>query len=249
MEKAKAYDLPTRLFHWMFAGLFLSAFAIAKLTDDESRWFSQHMLLGLVLFFVTTLRVIWGFIGSRYARFSSLPLRPGSLIEYFKEVLSGKGKTYFGHNPASAWAAVTMIALAIGLGVTGYLMSTGQKEQFEDIHELFANAFIFVVIGHIAGVLLHSFRHRDGIIFSMINGKKESAAGDTPISNSHRFVAMGMAGLVGLFAFHVYKNYDPTQSTTQVFGVQLKLGENESDEGEGKNSESGEHDESDDDED
>lgn len=157
MEKAKAYDLPTRLFHWMFAALFVSAFAIAKLTDDESSWFSQHMLLGLILFFVTTLRVIWGFVGSRYARFSSLPLQPGRLVEYFKAVLTGKGKTYFGHNPASAWAAVIMIALALGLGITGYLMSTGQKEQFEDIHELFANASIFVVIGHIAGVLLTVF--------------------------------------------------------------------------------------------
>lgn len=83
----------------------------------------------------------------------------------------------------------------------------------------------------------------------MINGKKDFASGDTPISNSHRFVAMGMAGVIGLFAFHIYKNYDPTQSTTQVFGVQLKLGENESGENEGKSSESGEHGEEDDDED
>ena len=49
MNKTKVYDAPTRLFHWLFAGLFLGAFAIAKLTDDESAFFSQHMLLGMLL--------------------------------------------------------------------------------------------------------------------------------------------------------------------------------------------------------
>jgi cytochrome b561 len=59
MDKAKVYDLPTRLFHWLFAGLFIAAFAIAKLIDDESPWFSQHMLLGMTLFVTTLLRVVW----------------------------------------------------------------------------------------------------------------------------------------------------------------------------------------------
>ncbi|NJL24690.1 MAG: hypothetical protein HC902_05655 [Calothrix sp. SM1_5_4] len=60
MDKAKVYDLPTRLFHWLFAGLFIAAFAIAKLADHESAWFPHHMLLGLILFVATMLRIIWG---------------------------------------------------------------------------------------------------------------------------------------------------------------------------------------------
>lgn len=227
MEKTKAYDLPTRLFHWLFAGLFVAAFAIAKLTDDESSWFSQHMLLGLLLFAVTVLRVIWGFFGSRYARFSSFPLKPAQLLEYFHGILTGKGKPHFGHNPASSWAALIMIGLALGLGLTGYLMATGYKETFEDVHELLANAFAFIVVAHITGVLLHNLRHQDGIALSMIHGQKMNVDGAKPITNSHPLIAMGMAGIIGLFAFHLYKNYDPTQSTTRVFGVKLQLGENE----------------------
>lgn len=225
MDKAKVYDLPTRLFHWLFAGLFISAFAIAKLTDDESVWFSQHMLLGLILLVTTALRIVWGLVGSRYARFSSFPLNPWRLIEYFRDILSTKGRAYFAHNPASAWAAVVMIALSLGLGVTGYLMAAGQKESFEDIHELMANAFAFVAVAHVAGVVLHSLRHRDGIALSMIHGKKDNKEGASPIASSHRLAAMGMAGIIGLFAFHVYKNYDAAQATTSVFGVKLQLGD------------------------
>lgn len=246
MEKTKVYDLPTRLFHWLFAGLFLGAFAIAKLVDDESPWFSQHMLLGLILFVVTMLRVIWGLVGSRYARFSSLPLNPIRLFEYFREILSTKGRQYFAHNPASAWAAVTMIFLSLGLGVTGYLMATGKKETFEDIHELLANAFAIVVVGHVAGVVLHGLRHRDGIALSMISGKKENTENAPPVASSHRLVAMGMAGIVGLFAFNVYKNYDASQSTTSVFGVKLQLGENEAEEHQGTEKEGAEHEDDDD---
>ena len=246
MDKAKVYDLPTRLFHWLFAGLFIAAFAIAKLIDDESPWFSQHMLLGMTLFVTTLLRVVWGIIGSRYARFSSFPLNPLRLIEYFREILSTKGRTYFAHNPASAWAAIVMIGLALGLGATGYLMASGQKEVFEDIHELMANAFAFVAVAHVAGVVLHSLRHRDGVALSMIHGMKNNKEGASPIASSHRLVAMGMAGIIGLFAFHIYKNYDAAQATTSVFGVKLQLGENESAEKHGNAKEGAEHEDDDD---
>lgn len=246
MDKEKVYDLPTRFFHWLFAGLFVAAYAIAKLIDDESAWFSQHMLLGLVLFVATALRIIWGVMGSRYARFSSFPLNPLRLIEYFRSILSSKGDSYFAHNPASAWAAVIMMALSLGLGVTGYFMASGQKEAFEDIHELMANAFAFVAVAHVAGVVLHSLRHRDGIALSMIHGKKDNAEGASPIASSHRWVAMGMAGIIGLFAFHTYKNYDASRATTSVFGVKLDLGENESADNHGNAKGGAEHEDDDD---
>ncbi len=227
MHKEKVYDLPTRLFHWIFAALFLGAFAIAKLADDEAPWFSHHMLLGMILFATTMLRIAWGLAGSRYARFSSFPLNPLRLIEYFRELVSSNGRAYFAHNPASAWAAVVMMGLALGLGATGYLMASGQKEAFEDIHELLANAFAFVAVAHVAGVALHSLRHKDGLALSMIHGKKANDEGTPPIVRSYRLVAAGMAGLIGLFAFHVYRNYDAAKATTTVFGVKLHLGENE----------------------
>lgn len=232
MEKSKVFDLPTRLLHWLFAGLFIAAFTIAKTTDDESPLFSQHMLLGLLLTLTATLRFFWGIFGSRYAKFSSFPLKPSQLGIYFKDILSTKGKQYFSHNPASAWAALLMIILSFGLGITGILMATGQKESLEDLHELLANAFAFVAFGHVTGVILHSIRHRDGIGFSMIHGKKDVTQSAQPITNSHPLIAMIMAGIIGVFAFHIYGNYDSKNGTTSVFGISLQLGENETNENE-----------------
>jgi hypothetical protein len=57
---------------------------------------------------------------------------------------------------------------------------------------------------------------------------------------------MGMAGIIGLFAFHIYKNYDAAQATTSVFGVKLQLGENESAEHHGNAKEGAEHEDDDD---
>jgi cytochrome b len=232
MKKENVYDLPTRIFHWLFAALFVAAFSIAKLIDDDSALYSQHMILGYILFFLTALRIVWGFIGSHYARFNSFPLKPALLLSYFKDILARKGKRYFGHNPASAWATLFMIGLALGLGITGYLMQSGNKELFEDAHEMMANAFVVVAIAHILGLILHSVKHRDKIGLSMLHGKKLKVDHATPIRSNHEAIALGLILIVGFFTYNIYSNYDRTHSTTSLFGISLKLGENESEESE-----------------
>lgn len=227
MKKFKVYDLPTRVFHWLFAGLFVGAFFIAKVIDDESPSYSIHMLLGLILAFAVFLRIIWGFVGSRYARFSSFALKPSALIQYFKQFIGGETIRTLGHNPASSWAAIIMMSLGLGLAITGYLMTTGNKEAFEDLHELLANTFLVVAIAHVAGVILHSLRHKDWIGLAMVNGKKQGVDGQTEIDRSHRGVALLFLAIVGAFVFHLGKNYDGSAQTLQLFGNTLQLGESE----------------------
>ena len=114
MKRQLVYDLPTRLFHWLFAGLFLTAFVIAKTIDDDSSWFSFHSLAGLTLGFLVILRIVWGIFGTQHARFSNFALNPKDLLAYFKGILSGEkkemGRTQSGlelgchHNDAfSSW--------------------------------------------------------------------------------------------------------------------------------------------------
>lgn len=227
MRNQLIYDIPTRLFHWLFAGLFVAAFLIAKTIDDESPVFSYHMLAGFLLGFTVLLRLIWGFVGTKHSRFASFALHPKDLVTYFTGILSGDKRKWAGHNPASSWAALIMFGLALGLGLTGYLMSSGQKEAFEDIHELMANGFLVVVLMHIAGVVLHTLRHRDGIAMAMVDGAKSDVSPTETISNSRPAVALLFIGLVATFAVHLASNFDSQKQTLNFFGTTLRLGENE----------------------
>lgn len=227
MRSTLVYDLPTRLFHWLFSGLFLLCFTIAKTVDDESLVFSYHMLLGLLLSGLVIWRIVWGVVGTKHARFSGFNLNLAHLKDYFVGMLSGSKKRWLGHNPASSWAAITMFALALGLGVTGYLMTTGYKESFEDIHELMANTFIVVVVMHVAGVILHSIRHQDAIALSMIDGKKEVPGQQDAIASSRRFAAIMLLTFVIAGGLYLFKNFDSQNRTLSLFGKTLQLGENE----------------------
>lgn len=239
MKNRLVYDLPMRVFHWLFTVLFIGAFLIAKTVDDESPAFSYHMLAGFLLVFTVLLRIVWGFVGTKYSRFSSFALHPKDLVSYFTTMLSGEKRKWAGHNPASSWASLAMFACALGLGVTGYLMASGQKETFEDLHELFANGFLVVVLMHVAGIILHSFRHRDGIAFSMIHGEKNEVEAHDSISSSGMGFALLFVGLVITFSSYLARNFDAQKQTLNLFGSTLQLGENEGDESGGKESSQG----------
>jgi cytochrome b len=224
MKKQLIYDMTTRSFHWLFAALFLSAFVIAKTVDEDSQVFSYHMMAGLLMGFVVLLRIFWGFIGTRYARFSSFEWSPKSLFAYFVGILSGERKFWSGHNPASSWSAFLMMFLALGSGATGYLMTTGVGEGFEDLHEVLANTFFVVVALHIAGVLIHGLRYRDGIFFAMLSGKKEGVLPNEAIRSAAWGKAVVFWVLVAAFATYVVQQYNADSRVLTLFGVSLQLG-------------------------
>ncbi|MCB9025463.1 MAG: cytochrome b/b6 domain-containing protein [Bdellovibrionaceae bacterium] len=227
MRSSLVYDWPTRLFHWLFAGLFLFSFVIAKTVDDESMVFTYHMLSGLLLGGIVLWRIIWGIIGSKYARFSEFSLNPWELKDYFLEVFSNSKKRWAGHNPASSWAALVMLAFALGLAVTGYLMTTGNKEAYEDLHEFLANSFVIVAVLHIAGVAIHSIRHQDTIALSMVDGKKVTFEDMEPIASSRPFAGLLLVALILSASLFLSKKFDPENGTLQIFGQTLQLGESE----------------------
>lgn len=227
-KKTSVYDWPTRIFHGLFAVLFLAAFIIAQTVDDENSIFSLHMLAGLTMLFLLVLRLIWGFIGTTYARFSSFRLNPVELLQYFKEAVIKKTRRYLGHNPASSYAAVIMFISAIGLAVTGILMAGSTESDFyEEAHELLANVFLITVILHVAGIIFHQFKHRDGLWWSMVDGKKESLPGKWGINSSR--LAAGILFLILTLAWsgYLYSNYNRTTQTLNFFGNELVLGEEE----------------------
>jgi len=226
MKKITVYDLPTRFFHWAFAFLFLSAFIIVKTVDDESRFFSYHMLAGLTIAFLLVLRTIWGFAGSTYARFSSFRLRPVELLQYFVDAVISKTRNYLGHNPASSYAAVIMFACAGGLATSGILMATGGESDFlEELHELLANIFLISVIVHIGGIVFHHLRHNDSLWSSMFDGKKNIKTNKPGIVSTRPIMGILFVVLTLSWMGYLYNNYNSTTQTLNLMGTELVLGE------------------------
>ncbi|OGT59647.1 MAG: hypothetical protein A3E01_04060 [Gammaproteobacteria bacterium RIFCSPHIGHO2_12_FULL_63_22] len=244
MRQVLVYDFPTRVFHWLFAGFFITAFAISNWVDDDSARFSLHMLAGMGMVFVVGLRLVWSLVGTRHARLADLSLNPMQLLGYFKGMFTGGGGRWIGHNPASSWAAVVMIGLALGLGTTGYLMATGgENDSIKEVHELMANAFLVVVLLHIAGVVLHVLKHRDRLPAAMVTGRKQALSDDQVSVRAVPVAGWALIALTGLFMGYLVQHYDAQARTLDLFGITLQLGENESEGGsetEGEN-ESEEH--------
>ncbi|MEX0685468.1 MAG: cytochrome b/b6 domain-containing protein [Balneolales bacterium] len=230
MKKTSVYDWPTRFFHWLFAFLFLAAFIIVKTVDDDSSFFSYHMLAGLSIIFLLLLRIIWGIIGTTYARFSSFRVAPTELIQYMKDAVMTKTKRYLGHNPASSYAAIIMFASAIGLAVSGILMtSVGETDLYEESHEILANVFIIAVIAHLLGIIFHHLKHKDALWSSMIDGKKEVLSGKEGIANMKLGIGFLFIIITLLWFNYLGNQYDRNSQTLDLLGTELKLGEKKHD--------------------
>lgn len=239
----QVYDWPVRIFHWVFAGLFIAAFFIAKVFDDDSTQYPYHMMLGFTLAIAVLLRILWGIFGTRYARFTSFELNLRELLSYMKSLVSSPGKIFTGHNPASSWAAVVMMLCALGLAASGYLMVTTDKEDWEDIHELFANAFVITAIAHVAGVIYHTIRHKDPVGLSMIHGKKKLAETEAAHGIQKNFLIVGIVFvlLTGGFGLHLFRNYNSETMVLTLLDKTYQLGKVEKTE-QGEQSEQDEHD-------
>jgi cytochrome b len=238
MKRILIWDVPTRLFHALLAASFVGAFAIANIVDDESSTFRLHMLLGGMMAFMVVL--IWGFVGSRWARFGSFVFGPGAVLDYFQSIATGEGKRYPGHNPGASWGIYVMLALSLGLAISGVSMGTG-GELAEELHEVMAFALAAVVGAHVLGVVLHTVRHRENIIASMVHGYKEGEPEDG-IARSHPLVGLALLVLTGAWTYGVATSYDgaTNQVRLPLLGTVVSLGEAEA--GEGGQVESGDRD-------
>jgi cytochrome b len=110
-EEIRVWDPLVRIFHWSL----VLAFVVAYLSGDEEsdiHIYSGYIILGLLVF-----RLLWGFVGTRFARFSNFIYSPQAVVKYVKDMLSGSPKHYLGHNPAGA---AMIFALLLSLVVVTY---------------------------------------------------------------------------------------------------------------------------------
>lgn len=165
----KVWDVAVRLFHV----LLISTYIIAWISADE--WDRGHEIAGYVIGGLVGIRLIWGFIGTKHARFADFVYTPAAIYRYLRTVVAGRAKRYLGHNPAGGAMVVALLASLIAVTVTGIMMTSNAywgAEWVEELHEASAFATVILVGLHIAGVVFSSIEHRENLVKSMITGFK-----------------------------------------------------------------------------
>jgi len=181
----KVWDPVVRFFHWSL----VSAFLIAYITEEDL--LTVHTWAGYLIAGLLVIRIIWGFIGTHYARFSDFIYSPSTIIQFLKNTLSLRAKRYLGHNPAGG-AMVILLIISLLLTTTSGILLLGAEEQagpvaywftraggfwgkaLEELHEFFANFTLLLVFIHIAGVIVESLIHKENLASAMLNGFKSA---------------------------------------------------------------------------
>ncbi|PNK59620.1 cytochrome b/b6 domain-containing protein [Psychrobacter sp. FDAARGOS_221] len=175
----KVWDICVRFTHWVIAAGILANLAF---TDDGSE---LHEYVGYVVVGLVVLRLIWGFIGTRYARFSNFFPTPARLKSHLKALshhqIPQNNVNNVGHNPLAALMMFALWAVIIGLGITGYAMEAhiiADEDTLEDIHEVFASSLYLLVPLHVLSAILMSRLQKQNLIKSMITGNKQVVVSD-----------------------------------------------------------------------
>ncbi|MDP3960666.1 MAG: cytochrome b/b6 domain-containing protein [Pseudorhodobacter sp.] len=195
----KVWDLGVRVFHWSLVATFAVAWLSSEDADVVHAW-SGYVAAGLI-----ALRLVWGLVGPRYARFSQFITGPSAAVSYLKASLVGHEPRYVGHNPAGAAMIVALLITMSATVFTGWLTldparvamlpalpaivgpafaEDGEEEGGDDsvvseIHGALANLMLLLVVLHVAGVVLASRRHQENLAAAMVSGvKRAPAVGD-----------------------------------------------------------------------
>jgi cytochrome b len=194
-QRMLVWDFPTRVFHWLLAISFAGAF----LTAESERYRDIHLVLGYTLLGLIAFRLLWGFVGSRYARFASFLFKPGEIAAYVASLAKGRPAHYVGHNPAGSVAVFLLLALGIASGASGVmLLQDAGGEALEELHEAVSYAMLAVVALHVAGVLASSAMHRENLVRSMVTGFKRAQPSEG-IRRAHAWLGVIMLAAVAAF--------------------------------------------------
>ncbi len=188
------WDLPVRVFHWLLAVSFVGAF----LTAESERVRDIHVVLGYTVLGLLAFRLLWGFLGTRHARWSSFAYGPRAVLAYLRSLLSRHPNHYVGHNPAGSWVIYLLLVLGLASGISGYAVYGDMGgEWVESLHEGAANAMLALVLVHVAGVVVSSLIHRENLVAAMLTGRKSGSPSDA-IGRTRWVTAVALAAGVAV---------------------------------------------------
>ncbi len=155
--------------------MLVSSFTIAWISAQG--WERVHEWAGYVAGALVLFRFVWGFIGSRYARFSQFVWSPGAVSKYLRAIAFGSETRFVGHNPAGGAMILALLAGIVGAVFTGWLLTTDAFWGViwaQRVHSVVVHGLPLMILLHIGGVLLASIRHRENLIRAMFSGDKRA---------------------------------------------------------------------------
>ena len=197
ITSVKVWDWPVRVFHWTLAASVIGAYVTGESEDFER----LHHTLGWVAAGLIAFRVVWGLVGTRYARFSEFIRGPAQVWAYIKSLRSGQPQHFVGHNPVGAVAVMLLMGLTALSVYTGWLaLAEDAAEWLEEAHEIAANTLITVVLVHVIGVLWSSRTHGENLLKAMLTGRK-TALIEAGIHRNWGVLGLAMLMAVAWFVF------------------------------------------------
>jgi cytochrome b len=177
-SRVRVWDLPTRLFHW---ALTICVFGAIITVNIGGLWMEWHIKFGIAALCLIVFRIIWGFVGSRYARFSQFVKGPKGVIAYLKQ--SNTTPAGAGHNAIGAWSVMLLLGVIGAQALTGLFstddimtqgplnayVSNATAETITSVHHLLSNAVIALIIVHIGAIIIYALRGKR-LIPPMITG-------------------------------------------------------------------------------
>jgi cytochrome b len=168
----RVWDPLVRLFHWAL----VACFVVAWTTADDAR--QVHELAGYAIIGLIIVRIAWGFVGTKHARFSDFVQGPAVVLRHLADASRFRSKRYLGHNPAGGAMILALLVMLSIICASGFAMTTDAfwgVRWVETIHEAAVNLTLILIALHLAGVGTGCFEHRENLVRAMITGRKSIA--------------------------------------------------------------------------
>jgi cytochrome b len=185
LHREKIWDPVTRLWHWVLALAVVLNWSFGTfMSFDNIEW---HFWIGYSILGLMAFRIVYGFVGPKPIRFTSLFPLPAAMFRYIASMFRREPSGSPGHNPLGAIAVVLMILVITAQAVTGLFIESDDFFEYGPLndtvssktvkkliawHHFFADIILILVILHIAAVLYYLIWKRENLIKPMINGWK-----------------------------------------------------------------------------
>jgi cytochrome b len=201
-EGGLVWDWPVRVFHWLIVICVAGAWATHYAGLE---WFSWHRRLGYATLVLAGFRIIWGFVGTRHARFRSFLRGPRAIADYLGRMRAGISGTP-GHNPLGALGVVAFLVVLLVQAATGLFandeianagpffgwVDSATSDRLSSIHHFNSNVLLALIGLHLVAIAYYDLARKSGLTRALLTGRKAGVDASDGIAGSRGWLALAI---------------------------------------------------------